>query len=404
MFEIKTLIELFDVCQVENAIAGLRFKPEKIVFVGFKETMTSTRQKALLNFFENRVEQIIIEFEIVGRYDFESIVERFNSIIDRNEDCGFDLTGGKELVLAAMGAVSALREVPMFQIDVASGNIAKIKNCDELPITEKSAMSIEEAIALNGCSVVDSEDIFSWNFTNEFKKDIDFLWDICRQDFRLWNKQCFSLSTFDGTILDGLTVRVDLHAMKYKPFMDETIINPLIENGYLQDYEYTADELTYRYRDHQIHQVLTKAGNILELISYILFNEIADETPGYYDDIDMGVFIDWDGVIHSRFSKSVDTRNEIDIMLTRDLVPIFISCKNGEVNKEALYELNTVSRKFGGKYAKRFMIASVLCQFPAKNAFLRQRAADMDISLLVLSDYKDLSRENVKQLLREHIK
>ena len=39
-----TLIELFDSCQIENVIAALRFKPQKIVFVGFKEVMTKKRQ------------------------------------------------------------------------------------------------------------------------------------------------------------------------------------------------------------------------------------------------------------------------------------------------------------------------------------------------------------------------
>ena len=43
----KTLIELFDVCQIENVIAALSFVPEKIVFVGFKETMTEKRKNDL---------------------------------------------------------------------------------------------------------------------------------------------------------------------------------------------------------------------------------------------------------------------------------------------------------------------------------------------------------------------
>lgn len=406
MLHIKTLIELFDTCQVENAIAGLRFMPEKIVFVGFKETMTGNkREKAIRAFFEKRAPEIALEFEIVGRYDFSSIVDRLNSIIDRNEDCGFDLTGGKELVLAAMGAVSATREVPMFQIEVDTGNIHPLAHCDDLIKTPKSVMTIKEAIALNGCSVVEDTDLpkMHWDFTDSFKKDIVTLWDLSRDDFSIWNKQCFALSTFDGTISDGLTVRADIGSMKKKPFKDEDLINALIEHGYLQDYEETEDEVTFRYRDEQIHQCLTKAGNVLELLLYTLMQEIADERPGFYDDIDTGVFIDWDGVVHSRFASQVDTTNEIDIIAMRDMIPLFISCKNGEVEKEALYELSTVSKKFGGKYSKRYLIASFLSHTPAKDNFLRQRAFDMDINVLVLTDHADLSRDHIKERLIEKI-
>ena len=34
--KVKTLIEIFDGCQIENVIAGLRLKPEKIIFIGYK--------------------------------------------------------------------------------------------------------------------------------------------------------------------------------------------------------------------------------------------------------------------------------------------------------------------------------------------------------------------------------
>ena len=39
----------------------------------------------------------------------------------------------------------------------------------------------------------------------------------------------------------------------------------------------------------------------------MLFKEIAEEEPGYYDDIDIGVYIDWDGVIHDITSEEKDT-------------------------------------------------------------------------------------------------
>jgi len=73
----KTLVELFDNCQLKNVIAGLNFKPEKIIFVGFKQNMRSTKLKSIEKFFEMKNIDTRIEYEYVSRYDFSSIVNRF---------------------------------------------------------------------------------------------------------------------------------------------------------------------------------------------------------------------------------------------------------------------------------------------------------------------------------------
>ena len=73
------------------------------------------------------------------------------------------------------------------------------------------------------------------------------------------------------------------------------------------------------------------------------------------DDCRVGVHLDWDGVIYNNSMK--DTVNEIDVLSLRGVVPTFISCKNGTVNQMALYELETVAERFGGKYAKKVIAA-----------------------------------------------
>ena len=79
----KTLIELFDTCQIENVIAALSFVPEKIVFVGFKESMTEKRRNDLAKFFKMHGIEVKLEFEIVGRYDYSAIYEKLNHFTDR---------------------------------------------------------------------------------------------------------------------------------------------------------------------------------------------------------------------------------------------------------------------------------------------------------------------------------
>ena len=64
------------------------------------------------------------------------------------------------------------------------------------------------------------------------------------------------------------------------------------------------------------------------------------------------------------------------------VVPVFISCKNGDVKKEALYELETVANRFGGKYAKKIIMVGALNDFDDSTKFLLERAKDMDISVI----------------------
>lgn len=55
-----------------------------------------------------------------------------------------------------------------------------------------------------------------------------------------------------------------------------------------------------------------------------------------------------------------DVLNEIDVLSLTGYVPTFISCKSGKMGAQqtlhALYELDTVAKRFGGKYAKKILV------------------------------------------------
>jgi len=65
-----------------------------------------------------------------------------------------------------------------------------------------------------------------------------------------------------------------------------------------------------------------------------------------------------------------------------DVVPVFISCKNGIVTSDELYKLNTVAERFGGSYAKKVLVATAIDSLGEAGEYLRQRAKDMNIRLL----------------------
>jgi hypothetical protein len=113
----------------------------------------------------------------------------------------------------------------------------------------------------------------------------------------------------------------------------------------------------------------------------------------------MSVFIDWDGEFHSKDTGIADTRNEIDVIATKGMHSLFISCKNGFIENDEPYKLHTVAKRFGGPYAKTMLIATELDQkTPAANRAFSRRAQDMGI--ILVADAAELSSADWQDLFR----
>ena len=69
--------------------------------------------------------------------------------------------------------------------------------------------------------------------------------------------------------------------------------------------------------------------------------------------------------------------NEIDVMATRGVIPLFISCKVSDIKTEALNELAILRDRFGGKGAKAAIVSTGRC-----NAAARHRAAQLGIAVI----------------------
>lgn len=394
----KTLIELFDECQIENVAGCLAFEPENIIFVGFEDVLTPDKKNAFRSFLNQKNISVNIKYIEVKRFDFDDISNKLTYLVENNEDCCFDLTGGEDLVLAAMGTVAQKYSVPMIQIDIKTGNIIKVKNCKEIKPTNPISITIKENLSLYGGALINTGE--EWDFNSEFKSDIIKLWGICKNDCSIWNKVSPVLS---GHLADepGLYTEINLkrlNAQSIKTLKLSNVLNKLKDLGIIYSYEKKDNIISFKFKNSQIKKVITKAGNILELYSYIIAKEIDTAEGNFYNDIRIGVKIDWDGKIeHNIFYK--DTKNEIDLFLMRGAVPVFLSCKNGEVHKEDLYELDTVANRFGGKYAKKILLSTVLSTNSETKFSLMQRARDMNIDIIY--NIHTLSKEAYLKILKD---
>lgn len=372
MNTIKTLVELFDECQIANVISALNFHPEKIVFVGFNKTMKMKKRNDIRKFFDAKGLNIDIEFEIVGRFDYDFIIKKLIEITDENEDCVFDLTGGKELVLAAMGEVAHMKNLAMIQIDIPTGKLINVKNSNHIAPCGETDITIDESLILNGGIKISKDKNIT--IDDEYKKDLDTMWEICRENCVLWNRQVTEFERAERI------KRLKQHNFyrHYEFFINEDFISKLEKAGLLKEFTIDGDEISFKFKNRNIEHCMEKAGNILEMYAYKALNEI-NEKEHTLCDIDVSVSVDWDG---DGDEGKFETTNEIDLVLMKKHIPIFISCKNGEVSKEALYELEAVSRHFGGEYSKKILLCSYISVDKYKREYILQRARDMKIEVL----------------------
>ena len=189
----------------------------------------------------------------------------------------------------------------------------------------------------------------------EVAQDIEKMWRISRKYHRKWLHYSAMLRSFKEVTTD-LIVRADREA-----FDREKKKNPAVGTvdyfvrflkecescGLICDLKTDKGILHFAYKNENMKDYFWDGGSILEMYT---FAKMKRKYPA--EDCRVGVHIDWDGVIHS---GGQDVLNEIDVMVMDDNLPVFISCKIGNVNQMALYELETVANQFGGKYVRKIL-------------------------------------------------
>jgi len=129
-------------------------------------------------------------------------------------------------------------------------------------------------------------------------------------------------------------------------------------------------------------------GMCLELFVYKTALE-AD----FFDDVSISVIIDWNG----RIAEPNDTTNEIDVMLTKGLTPVFISCKTGIPSTASLNEVHTLATRLGGSFAKP--VLATMNNLKETAPSLCNRAAELGVTLIELDDLVDGRLEGILRKL-----
>ncbi len=390
-------VEFFSDEALENVMTLLAYKPSKIIFLGHKYLMITKKIKSLTRFAERLSPETRLEFIEVPRDDLDSIIKTLTKICDDHPDARFELTGGSELILMAFGYISATRNLhnlridpfSNFELEMNAGNVSKKYN--------KLQMTVEDDIVLHGGSLANETGSFStWRFTDEFLADIRSIWKCAAGLKHKWNlysstiENCIKRFPGDDRGLYRIPKNVLGSSVELFRIMDDI--------NMVRDYRETGKSVSFYFKNDMIKNILTKTGNILELHVY----EVATRSVTFTDAV-IGAVIDWGGESENnvpyQHGGAPDTINEIDVILMRGLIPTFISCKSGKASSLALHELQTVTHRFGGNYAKKALVLANPCDVSSSgSSFFKQRAKEMHIwvidNVYNMTDEELLSRLN----------
>lgn len=364
-------IEFFDSEPLENLITCLNFKMDKVIFFGHSDTMTESRIQDTRRALRNICGIEEVEFITVSQKSLYKVLELLEKEITAEmksgNTCFFDLSGGEDLVLVAMGMLATQYKVPLHKFALPENELYLLTKWDKVPRIDEVVerrdlqLTLDDIIGLHGgvINYRQQKDVKNNLQDKEFRTAVKVMWEIANDNQKKWNglssvfKECTKYED------EYQRVRVSVKAMKQAMNRIPDIISVKELSNYLERLgnqtileRVSIDEemIKFSYKTPLIRDCLLDAGCLLELHTYYERVE-----SGRYSDCRVGVHIDWDGEISGR---EIDVENEIDVMLLEGVVPVFISCKNGRVNQMALYELDAVANRFGGKYVRKELSAT----------------------------------------------
>jgi len=350
---------------IENVITSLHFKIDKTVFLGYEDVIR-TQKRAVERFLLKYCGVKEVVFCPVSKNDFTQVTETIKNRVQKEKEQGnklfFDITGGEAMVMAAFGMLSREMGAPMHMFDVPSAKLTELDTGLGISIS-KAAESRKLALNLNMYIEMHGGRInYRLNKALASAADEDFellmpkLWKVSKENAAVWNAFSDLLKRHSQTEY-GLTV--ELSAREVASYLQESrtlnslkrlkeLLEDCRQEGLLEQVS-CEDGLYFRYKNAFVKECILNTGSILELHTYM-------EEKAKSSDCLVGIHLDWDGIFHEKGGE--DVLNEVDVLALQGYVPVFISCKNGHVDKEALYELEAVTDKFGGKYAKKVLVAT----------------------------------------------
>ena len=151
-----SIIEFFDNAAIENMLSALLCAPERVVFIGESTKRMKRSLEAYREVLDSRGLNVELLCYGVRKNDLGAIVEVLSQIVEREADCIFNLDGGEDLYLVAVGMVAQKfpDKIRLHRFNVRNNTIIDIDADGSDQLSSPIEISIQENIRIYGGSVV----------------------------------------------------------------------------------------------------------------------------------------------------------------------------------------------------------------------------------------------------------
>ena len=382
----RTLIELYDERPLENVLSTQVFDPERTVYLCSREVCDSaTKKEALRRYLKLKGCRAELTFVPADMFSARDVERALREVIGRYEGCVIDVSGGTDAALFASGLISAVQHTPAFTYSRRANRFFSIVDA---PFGEEKAcdvrLSVEDCFIMAGGAVKQGrvDNAILGRYLGFFKPFFDL--------YMRFKHDWISIVTYiqrasapkDGEITAEVDAPYYVKGDRGSVAANEQALEALRRIGFIKDVHIeTGLRVHFRFRDLQVRAWLRDVGSVLETYVYK-----ACLDTHLFDDVCTSVVVDWEGDL-----KQSNVTNELDVMATRGVMPVFISCKTGEIRTEAINELAVLRDRFGSGIARAAIVSASKCQL-----ITRHRADEMEIEII---DGEDLKRGKLLERL-----
>ena len=389
---LKTLIELYDERPLENVLSAEMFRPERLVYI-CPEEVYKDRQKhlKLVEYFKHRGIELELVFQKAKMFEMEAVLDLLRETVQKYPDCALDVSGGTDDALFAAGRLSAEINIPVFTYSRKLNRYFEICGAPFAGELDCGVQyNVEDFFLMAGGTMhmgrVDN------SVLNNYMDDIEPFFRLYLRNRRKWQNAVNYIQRISKNKVEGYvelevsgeyTVKGDRGRKIDAP---EAILREYEQIGFIYDLcidKYSG--VSFRFRDAQIRSWMRDIGSVLELYTYK-----ACIDAGIFNDVRTSAVVYWEGY-DSRTENAVS--NELDVMCAMGVTPVFISCKTGVVQTEALNELAVLRDRFGTNTAKAAIVTA-----ERGGGAMRNRAEELGITVI---DINDLSAGRTVQRIKK---
>lgn len=371
----SVLVELYDENEpLLNILNAMLLHPRKVVFIGGNAVQKPRNQRNLRQFFQTAGLDMETRFLRIPLNSLPQLAKRLADVVGREENAIIDVTGGSDLLLVAAGMVFAQGQA----VGVAYGQLHQgyylleqgAQTPRYLPIDVQ--MSVAQTILMAGGQLLRYGHVSRDDIDGRAMDDIAVMFPFFQKHRAQWHAFTCYLQAANAGLHDAESLQVQARsAYQNGGTLVSAPYDMLIELSGMEllfDLRFNERSVSFRYADHFLRQCLSDAGIWLELYVYrVAFR------CGRFDDVQISAVIGWEDA-----ESAVE--NEVDVIATAGLTQLFISCKSGRPDWDALNEIVTLTRRFGSQCALPVLVT--MNDLETADLPLCRRAASLGVTVL----------------------